>query len=463
MEGYWWLPGNENEKLPGTLTFSPGEGWFLTLEGGFLNLVESLNNLYNRVLAHQIILGKTLSGDNVTLLNCVEKNIKIPIRVGEQTTPTIIYFAPICFIGKHFTKPEEINFAQISAKYNRLVEWCGYQGYQISHDPTTSRLYIQLKTHVSPIAQAKLSDDCHLELKPQTDFSLSNFPPEVHIIPDVYSTIGSKEPRSWELFLKLLRIFQDFLSFMCDIPIYPIRIWGVSEFDNQKIEIAYRLPSYSSLNNEKEMLPADMLCKFNQIKHKFSDVISKWFNIYHDLEPVYDLYLGYIYNPTIYKEQHFLSLVMALEVYHRRVIGNEEIPSAKHVERMEEIIKSVHEKYKEWLKNKLEYSNEPSLRQRLKDIFEKIIARIGYFDKLLPEKNTFIHKVVATRNYLVHFDESLKGQIFDFREELFWAIEKIKCILIACLLKELGFSNQEIDDVFSSNNRYSQLIERAKG
>lgn len=35
LKGYWWLPNLEENKLPGTLTFSQEEGGFLEIVGVF--------------------------------------------------------------------------------------------------------------------------------------------------------------------------------------------------------------------------------------------------------------------------------------------------------------------------------------------------------------------------------------------------------------------------------------------
>jgi hypothetical protein len=86
----------------------------------------------------------------------------------------------------------------------------------------------------------------------------------------------------------------------------------------------------------------------------------------------------------------FLNMVQALEAYHRRKedMTQLDLPEKEHSMRVESIIGTVSPQYKEWLNDKLNYSNEISLRRRLKDIlhiYEKIIAEF-FFQQITRER-----------------------------------------------------------------------------
>lgn len=68
--------------------------------------------------------------------------------------------------------------------------------------------------------------------------------------------------------------------------------------------------------------------------------MNKWFEISEKLKPVFDLYLGVMYNPGMYKEYQFLSLAQALESYHRNVMEKES-PAAREWENVINEIMSV--------------------------------------------------------------------------------------------------------------------------
>lgn len=57
----------------------------------------------------------------------------------------------------------------------------------------------------------------------------------------------------------------------------------------------------------------------------------------------------------MYLEQRFLSLVQAVESYHRRTRINNEIDPEDHKKRVNAVIESVDDQYKKWIEGRLGY------------------------------------------------------------------------------------------------------------
>jgi hypothetical protein len=168
-----------------------------------------------------------------------------------------------------------------------------------------------------------------------------------------------------------------------------------------------------------------------------------------DLDPVYRLFLGTVYNPRSYLEQRFLNLVQALEVYHRRVLYAPDLPKKEHEKRVEEILDAVPKEHRGWLERKLQVVSEPSLNQRLHEIFKKHLSIVeSVIDRKKKARAEFIEKVVATRNYRTHFDDSKKDKAAR-GEELYQIVRKLNLVLEACLMEEIGFSPEKTKDAIS--------------
>jgi hypothetical protein len=110
---------------------------------------------------------------------------------------------------------------------------------------------------------------------------------------------------------------------------------------------------------------------------------------------------------------------------------------------MTDIISSVPIEHRRWLSYKLKYSNEVYLSKRLIEILSNQTNTAEMYIGDKSKQTDFITKVVSTRHYLTHFDKdqetkSAKG------EELLILIEKLKMIIRACLLEEIGISQSEI-------------------
>jgi len=126
---------------------------------------------------------------------------------------------------------------------------------------------------------------------------------------------------------------------------------------------------------------------------------------------------------------------------------NYELPEEEHNKRIEEILNVVPEKSKEWLESKLAYSNEPNLRRRLREIFDKYSEIVNNF---IANKKVFINRVVITRNYLTHYGEESENIVQP--EKLYPYIHKLNIILLSCLLNEIGFKLEEINNMLRKYN-----------
>ena len=99
-----------------------------------------------------------------------------------------------------------------------------------------------------------------------------------------------------------------------------------------------------------------------------------------------------------------------------------------------------------WLKDKLAYSGEPSLRQRL----NIILSEIGEYQIIaeLPFDTDLISSIVANRNHYTHY--SRKSPIILSETALAKLTAKLKIIFTVLLLKHLGFSKEHIDHFHTS-------------
>ena len=105
---------------------------------------------------------------------------------------------------------------------------------------------------------------------------------------------------------------------------------------------------------------------------------------------------------------------------------------------------------------KLKYGNELSLRHRLQRIIEPFKEFIG--DKNEPDK--LIGSIVDTRNYLTHYDESLKTRAAS-GDKLIRLYRKMEAIFQLRLLQELGFTRTEIQSIFDKNYKLHKKLEKS--
>lgn len=167
------------------------------------------------------------------------------------------------------------------------------------------------------------------------------------------------------------------------------------------------------------------------------EVLESWFAKRDLLAPVYELFLGALFNLKIYTDFQFLSLAQALGTYHRRTS-----PEARYVPEQEYLEKhypkavsslppSLPEGLKDKLKTTLRHANEWSLRKRIKELVSAVPVT-----GIAGDDPAFVQRVVDTRNYLTHYTEELERKATR-GPELMEAVEELRRLLAFLLLQEL--------------------------
>jgi hypothetical protein len=230
---------------------------------------------------------------------------------------------------------------------------------------------------------------------------------------------------------------------------YPVAIRGYTGVSGEAMPVEAHYSPLGRMDNVERPERFEMLFSRGDLPGGFETAVARWLERAGNLDPVYRLFLGTVYNPRSYLEQRFLNLVQALEVYHRRALYVPDLPREEHERRVGEILDAVPEEHKGWLERKLQVVSEPSLDQRLHKIFKRHLGIVeSVIDRKKGVRAEFIEKVVATRNFRTHFDDSKKYKAAR-GEDLYQIMRKLNLVLEACLMEEIGFSPEKTKDAIS--------------
>lgn len=461
LNGIWWVPEKPDTQIAGTLRYDPVEGPYLDLIGSFKNLPD-LSNISNL----DIVLGFA-GGKSVTLYKCVESRTNMNMNIGMPVMMLTSYFANVVFLGHHFQKEEDLVFKSISVNYSHLEEWTRISGIKFSF--TTDK-----DQHLAKYdASYSFPDKIVVKLE---DFDLTiaySFKDggdrlkSIEFIQTTYLEITPVSSMNFdEYHSKFLYHLQNLLSLGVGRAVYPLEIKGKNnncktvlkdgKTSLNDILIYYRLGKMPDFT--KKLHPFDMLFYYSDIASRFEECLKNWFSKAGLLASVYDLYFAALYNPAMYLQHEFLSLVQSIESYHRRIFGGEYVSKDEYKPILEALKASVpagiDSGFRESLKYRMQYLHEYSLRKRL----EKIIEPCGnILDIVIPDKDEFIEDVYNTRNFLTHYDISLKDKAKK-GDELYKRTKQLKFLVEICLLKELGLSEENISKLVSRNQRYRHIL-----
>ncbi|MDY7004678.1 MAG: hypothetical protein SWX82_12145 [Cyanobacteriota bacterium] len=468
LEGFWWLPSEPELKVAGILKFTKSEGIKLQLIGSFLNFYTA-GKIPTNI---PIILG-VVHKKIITLCNSINSNS----RRSDPGFASQEYISQLALIGRHFTNPNELLFNKATVQYSYLSDWADLPlikrepdlidldwnkerelrfTYTVPEDIEAKTTYGKFSVIYGCSEAGKresidLKQFISLMIQPNEELSFKDFCSKfIHPLNNfiTFATDRANSITKLELYSYYGDLDLDIVNTGYTIDQIPIQAFYKNYYPDRKEQNQFLF--------KYEML-FEMLFSLSDIKSDFSLIMQRWFDSVEKLDSVVNLFFSIKYKPDIYLENKFLNLVQALESYHRRQIKNHILPEDEHKERIERILDSVTSEYKEWLKDKLNYSNEPTLKERLIELLE-LIPEIT--NQLIKDKEGFATKVKNARNYFTHYNKSLKKKVPQ-PEELSWFIELLSFILQACILKELGCTSERCHQLLNRNKRYKNALERS--
>jgi hypothetical protein len=427
FSGVWWLPEEENLKVAGEATFTGDSRIKLVLHGTFDREFKPGTEI--SLSSYPIILGRTEAGESITLFSCQETSLN---SQGEECE------VDVTFIGNHFPDPQQILFNKVDLYYSYLPQWAGifpYRGHQKPFDEVraeTSSVTVVVRPVRSSwsefIKEADLTEvaciRCEVTHALPLDKWLAQFiSPLQNLI-----SLATQRPNS------LVNIVGYVKQNSADL--------SNSNTSEIPVQIAF-LPAIIPIPTNKPTFPGTILFSLQEVSANFSTVIDRWLRASDELASVYRLFFG-VYYSTLPIDLEFLLITQAVEVYQDHRFDRTAMPEEKYQEMMKIILSACPEEQKQWLADKLEYSNHATFRQQLKNLITQtnvvLHPLLGINGK---KRNELVEIIYDTRNYLTHHTKELASKAAS-GIELFYITRCLSLALWVCLMKELGFTTQQI-------------------
>lgn len=177
------------------------------------------------------------------------------------------------------------------------------------------------------------------------------------------------------------------------------------------------------------------------VRPVFGRVVAAWFEVYGVARSsLMDLHRG-LFNPAEYGEESFARTVRSLETWHRALIGGAYMAETEFLELLESVIQTAGmTKHKEFLKMRLKYANERTLKQRLDELVQLAGEPVS---GLVKSYDHFTRRVTDTRNTMTH--DGSEGEAFSY-VQLIHAKITMELVMRAVLLRQLGYPDKQVGD-----------------
>lgn len=451
IEGYWRLPGHE-DVLAGTLRHTPEEGAVLSLLGTFAG-----GGVFPAG-DPALIVGVGLNGKPVSLFECQWGGGSLTNGVGSEA-----YTARLVAVGVSYDTTRSLTLKSLAFRCTDLETWVGYNG--LTHDFGGDPRWVSARYELPQPLVVDLPEGFQVKLDYRVSSKAENHPSLSFSIKEEGWIVieAPDEVEAAELWTRAERI-RDFLSLAVGRPVYFTAFEGTSEAATWDLEgrrhykpiVLYRTWEQESPPQRPLHPHEGPLLPLSALGGRLGRALTVWLERSELLEPVVDLYFSTLYEPTVHLQRHFLLLAQAAETYHRRTTDDTDVPVADHEARMSAVLGAVPEEYRRWLLDRLRYSNEVSLRKRLRALVDRFADVLeGYV-----ARGSFVSKVVDTRNYLTHYDASGTPNRVDGFTAFFDLIYKLRTLLEACFLSDLGLDNAEIKRILASKITERSAINR---
>ncbi|HMH21535.1 MAG TPA: HEPN domain-containing protein [Puia sp.] len=437
FKGEWSLPGG-SESFTGTLTYDP-------LNGAKLEIFGKFDHRFGPI-SHEIILGKTKDGW-VTLYDTHYSSG----GSSNETGIVVSAYAPsFIFVGHQFQNLNELQFSSVSFSLFNLIEWTGFDGLSKEGEPPTHSFeYVKPKN---------INFKCYEGCEAKIEFDLSGR------YLNAFYNIQLDQTCKVTFQYTLKKIFRDILSdiftFLGFITLctyeqsYPLTIFFSSNdiidkfiLDNLKkltikpIKCIYQNSFYNPDYKIKKLY--QHLIKFESIAEQFGSIITNWFAKSKELEPVIKLLLLSFVNKYEFTTEKFMDMTRALETFHRQSFPNELIPKKEFANRLKKLCSTEQLPFEgKWLNDKLQFANEPSLKERLEELVR--VYSFQYFNERVTNTATLCKQARDSRNYYTHFNKKLKNKSLKGKE-LFDLTENLKLLLISAVFKSIGISSDSFE------------------
>ena len=452
--GYWWLPGKPEKRIYGQLTYLPENVAELELEGSFK---ESLKEASEYISA-PLIYGETTDGISCTMIDAHEKSQ----RVHSSGNIVSTFFCNKILIGKELLDPDTALFESALVQFTDFSTWLSHNPFNVEYPDNKSNRKVYKISYAMPNLITIPIKSINATIKFEPSILSGGESQARKLVHSDQIRFRPKRKRNLKWYLEIIPKFRIFLSMLIGEPVNPISIRLCSKRRKSphlgnKIyrEYLYFCSPHFQTKKRRQLYYPDILFPFPLIKKDFCMILNNWYLKSDELQTPFKLYFGVLLQTDMPLEFRYLALLQAIESYQRLKKINKYMSDHAYEPIKNKLINAIPDtvtsNHREALKNRIKYGHEYSLNKRLDMILSSIPNNLE--KKITNNDKSFVTKVVKTRNYLTHRDDSDRLNILDTKGIL-WASEKLKMLLLILFLFEIEVDARKTEHVISTNWRF---------
>ena len=313
LAGEWFLADAPDNKIPGTLSWSS--------DRARLRLNDSFKRLQGAVHAgdtteYPVAHGITVSSEHATILNAISDGHKLNIgqaglRQAEELRSSWLV------MGAHVL-PDTL-YSEVRVRIPGLQIWISVSGIQQTRVDKTADHSSAVIYHIPGLAEETFNVpaiDATLGWGIDRNFS-GDLITDISVRTSACLRVTPKEPKRLEWFFDQIGKVTTLLSFMAGSPMAPDRVNARVAADDRDAQILVALREAKYCHHKKG---SDFFMLRSGMGIDFGVVFCNWFETYDTIAMPSQLALSVLSSENLWLHVEFLSLMQALEGFHRAMM-----------------------------------------------------------------------------------------------------------------------------------------------
>lgn len=454
--GYWCLPGEEN-AVAGTLHVSSDGDLRLSLIG---SLGEGRDGLATK--SHKIILGsvdKSPRGNEVTLTGCVLTGATL----GSFHMAREEYRASRCFLGAHIEKLEDLSFRCALLNLTGLSEWA--KPLSGLHRQPTGLPTSKDEGNTIPVATYRVPKrpsgqipggkvTLNMGVSSKSEAKSVSFHEEANLLLELDSPKTADEING-----EYVYALQNLMTFVSDSPqlLERLSVWrdaDLSDWEhNPEIQVVGPRVHPAVEEDERKAVRSDEML-FTYADVDFSTFLDKWLKLADAYSASFNIFFGIQYGPPRYLDMTFSLVVQSMMLYFTRTSEGVDL-LAEEDRLFKELLLMVPPDHAVWLVDHLGATPYPPVSA----VLLRLIERHGVIlDPLISgRRDAFVGQAANTLRYIEQRKE-VDDAAASRGSDLYWLMQKIRLLIKASYLSELGIPNETIAALFQRSVYYQHIV-----
>jgi len=450
--GEWWDPRDPQTRRFGTLKFDEGEGARLVLAD------RSRSFGFGSHREHDVILGDTIDGKRVSLLNCLDTRTSFGTgKLGRREM-----FAHVVLNGIH-VKDADPPLHAANATFRNAAAWWGKSGVNVrlrsKTDLRRATIRYSAREPIVLFADGDVTLSAYATLA-ELPWSADDSG-DYRLREEVRIELVSKIGRPLSYVTSTMHACQDLLSIACQAYCDMTSLNVFADARHSRKASYHADPVFRG--NEKSRRHK-LLFGRADIARDPRRVFTAWLGEADKIASMRAVYFSAVYGDH-FIEGRFISLCQAIEGFHSRYRRGLFMDQAKFDARvLEPLFKAIPKRLDpllaESMRSRIRFGNQYSLNKRLRLLFAEHHEAI---ETVLPKAAQFIRPIIKQRNLLTHDILAGAADGKPEGEEFLQYNFILKLLAELCFLTVMKIPKKRIKQLFAKSRDHQGYARRLFG